>query len=264
MKSRTHFRGRGVNRTPGLLAPLLLLLGLFGAVPSWGQEATDIVRKALDQQRGLTSYGEMTMTIHRPDWERSMSMRAWTAGQDEALVRVTAPRKDVGNGTLTKDDAMWSFAPKINRVIKIPSSMMGQSWMGSDFSNKDVSRSTDIVDQYEHKLLDSEEHEGKIVYVIESVPHEESAVVWGKEVLRVREDMVLISQEYFDQDGESVKKMEALEVGVLGGRAMAIRLRMAETGQTEEWTEIVYEALDFDVDLNKNMFTLSNLRNPRE
>ena len=78
----------------------------------------------------------MTMTIHRPDWERSMSMRAWTEGDDRSLVRVTAPARDRGNGTLMDDNRMWSFSPRVNRVIKVPSSMMNQSWMGSDFSNK--------------------------------------------------------------------------------------------------------------------------------
>lgn len=262
----THAFARSL---PTVRRPLLAVVVLLGCLvaPSATlaeEDVRDIVRRAWDQQRGLSSYAEITMTIHRADWERSMSMRAWTAGLEEALVRVTAPKKDAGNGTLTKDDAMWSFAPKINRVIKIPSSMMSQSWMGSDFSNKDISRSADIIDDYEHVLLDPEEHDGKKVWVIESTPHEDSAVVWGKEVLRVREDFVLISQEFFDQDGEPVKRMEALEVGELGGRPMAIRLRMAETGQDEEWTEIHYQTLEFDIELSKNMFTLSNLRNPRE
>jgi hypothetical protein len=47
-------------------------------------EAQDIVRAAIDYWRGTSSYGEMTMTIHRPDWERSMSMRAWTQGEDRS------------------------------------------------------------------------------------------------------------------------------------------------------------------------------------
>ena len=114
---------------------------------------------------GTTSQGEMTMTIHRPSWERSMSMRVWTRGQKRSLVRVTAPRKDAGNGTLMIDDSMWTYSPKVNRVMKVPSSMMGQSWLGSDFSNKDVSRADTIVDQYDHTLLEKEQSEGHTVYV---------------------------------------------------------------------------------------------------
>ena len=131
------------------------------AVPAAGDDAArdakNIVRDAVDHWRGLSSYSEMTMVIHRPDWERSMTMRAWTKGDKKSLVRVIEPKKDRGNGTLTDDNNMWTFSPKVNRVIKIPSSMMGQSWMGSDFSNKDVARSDAIIDQYDHTLLVTEE-----------------------------------------------------------------------------------------------------------
>jgi outer membrane lipoprotein-sorting protein len=177
-----------------------LVAVLVIASPAAAQDAAEIVRKSIDNWRGLSSYGEMTMTIHRPSWERTMSMRSWTSGSKKSLVRVTAPKKDAGNGTLMVDNNMWSYAPKVNRVIKVPSSMMGQSWMGSDFSNKDVSRADDIVDQYDHTLLDQEEHEGHEVFVIEAIPHEEAAVVWGKEVLRIRDDFVLLSQDFYDQD----------------------------------------------------------------
>ena len=90
------------------------------------------------------------MTIHRPDWQRTMTMVAWTLGEKKSLVRVAAPKQDAGNGTLLIDKQMWTFSPKINRIVKIPSSMMNQSWMGSDFSNKDIARADDIVHQYTH------------------------------------------------------------------------------------------------------------------
>jgi outer membrane lipoprotein-sorting protein len=234
------------------------------ALPVEAQDPKEIVRAAWNHWRGESSYSELTMTIHRPSWERSMSMRAWTRGSKHSLVRVTAPRKDAGNGTLMVDDTMWTFSPKVNRVIKVPSSMMAQSWMGSDFSNKDVSKADDIVDQYDHTLLSQEEHEGHAVYVIESIPHEEAAVVWGKEVLRVRDDDVLLSQEYYDQDGVLVKAMRALEVEEMGGRTLATRMRMAKVDTEDEWTEMHTESVEFDVELSDNLFTRSNLRNPRD
>jgi len=157
-----------------------------------------------------------------------MSMRSWTSGSKRSLVRVTAPKKDAGNGTLMVDNNMWTYSPKVNRVIKVPSSMMGQSWMGSDFSNKDVSHADDIVDQYDHTLLATEEQDGHKVYVVESVPHEEAAVVWGKEVLRIRDDHVLLSQEFYDQEGVLVKALRTLDVGDMGGRTIALKQRMAK------------------------------------
>ena len=245
--------------TPALLGAILV-----SPSPLTALNAAEIVRAAIDNWRGESSRGEMTMTIHRPTWERSMSMRSWTRGLKKSLVRVTAPKKDAGNGTLMVDNNMWTYSPKVNRVIKVPSSMMSQSWMGSDFSNKDVSRADDIVDQYDHTLLATEEHEGHPLYVVESVPHEEAAVVWGKEVLRIRDDHVLISQEYYDQEGVLVKVLETLEVGEMGGRTLALRQRMGEVETPDEWTELYVETIEFDVELSDNLFTRSNLQNPRD
>jgi len=246
------------------LALAVLLTAATSAAPAAAQDAAEIVRKSIDNWRGESSYGEMTMTIHRPSWERSMSMRAWTSGSKRTLVRVTAPKKDTGNGTLMVDNNMWSYAPKVNRVIKVPSSMMGQSWMGSDFSNKDVSRADDIVDQYDHTLLATEEHDGHTVFTIESIPHEEAAVVWGKEVMRIRDDDVLVSQDFFDQDGVLVKSLRSTEIGTMGGRTIAIRQRMNKVDSEDEWTEFLIDSVEFDVEISDNVFTRSNLQNPRE
>ncbi len=245
-----------------VLPVLLLVLPCMAAGEE--RDATDIVRDAVDHWRGLSSYTEMTMVIHRPDWERSMTMRAWTKGQDQSLVRVVEPKKDRGNGTLTDDDSMWTFSPKVNRVIKIPSSMMGQSWMGSDFSNKDVARADDIIDQYDHTILGRESIDGIVVYEIESVPHEDAAVVWGKEVLKIRDDHVVVEHAFYDQDGELVKKLVSLDIGEMGGRTIAKRQRMGKIDKPEEWTEIGVIEVEYEIELKDSLFTLSNLRNPRD
>ena len=157
-------------------------------------DARSIIEAAINHYRGLTSYTEMTMTIHRPDWQRTMSLQGWSSGSKKTLIRVTAPARDKGNATLVIDDnKVWSFTPKINRVIRIPSSMMSQSWMGSDFSNKDVSRTDEIVDKYTHTLLRTDTIGGHKVYVIESIPHKESAIVWGKEISQDRKSTRLNS-----------------------------------------------------------------------
>lgn len=241
---------------------ILLLVPICAAGEE--RDATQIVRDAIDHWRGLSSYTEITMIIHRPDWERSMTMRAWTKGQDQSLVRVLEPKKDRGSGTLTDDDSMWTFSPKVNRVIKIPSSMMGQSWMGSDFSNKDIARADDIIDQYEHKILQREELDDIVIYEIESVPLEDAAVVWGREVLKIREDHVVLEHAFYDQDGELVKKLVSMEVEEMGGRIIAKRQRMVKTDEPDEWTEISVNEVAYEIDLKDSLFTLSNLRNPRE
>jgi outer membrane lipoprotein-sorting protein len=251
------------NMKNRLLFPLLLLvLPAFAADEE--RDATQIVRDAIDHWRGLTSYTVMTMVIHRPDWERSMTMEAWTKGDKRSLVRVMEPKKDRGNGTLTDENSMWTFSPKINRVIKVPSSMMGQSWMGSDFSNKDIARVDDIIDQYDHTVLSTRVEDDITIYEIESIPHEDAAVVWGREVLSIRSDHVVLEHAFYDQDGELVKTLKSLEIGEMGGRTIAQRQRMIKMEEPDEWTEISVDEVEYELELKDSVFTLSNLRNPRD
>ena len=244
----------------------LIALVLMISAPASAQpiDARQLVRNAMDHWRGTTSYAEMTMTIHRAGWERSMSIRSWSKGMDESLVRVVEPKKDAGTSTLVDGNSMWTFTPKVNRIIKVPSSMMAQGWMGSDFSNKDISKSTQIIDQYDHSLTGTDSKDGHTVYWITSIPHEDAAVVWGKEVLCIRDDYVLLEEQYWDQDGRLVKVMKALDIAPMGGREVARVLRMESVENPDEWTQLTTGHIAFDIDLPANVFTLSNLRNPRQ
>jgi outer membrane lipoprotein-sorting protein len=231
--------------------------------PSTHTEARAVIKAAMDQWRGTTSQTQIKMTIHRPDWQRVMTMTAWTEGDKNSLVRVATPKKDAGSATLLKDNQMWTFSPKVNRVIRIPSSMMNQSWMGGDFSNKDISKSTDVLDSYTHTLDRIDQDNGHQVYVITSVPNSDAAVVWGKEVFKIRNDHVLLEQQFWDQDGRLIKSLTALKIAALGGRTLATQLRMIKHDKPEEWTEMTTLSAEFDITLSSQVFTLSNLRNPR-
>ena len=226
--------------------------------------AATLIKAAIEYWRDVSSVAVFDMTIHRPDWQRTMTMKVWTRGNKESLVRVIAPPKDAGNATLLLDNDMWSFNPKVNRVIKIPSSMMGQSWMGSDFSNNDLAKADDLIDKYTHKLLATETHNGHKLYVIESTPHETAPVVWGREVVKVRDDYIVTEHAFYDQANVLVKKLVTTEIKMMGGKMVATRERMQKIDQSGEWTDIVTRDAQFGITLPANTFTLTNLRNPRD
>ncbi len=257
---------------PRLLLPRAgwqcLLLALLGhgavAVAAPTEDAATLVKRAIDYWRDTSSYSVIDMTIHRPDWERTMTIRVWTRGQKESLVRVTAPPKDAGNATLLLDNDMWSFTPKINRVIKIPSSMMNQSWMGSDFSNNDLAKADELIEQYTHKLLNKESHDGRTVYVIESIPKETAPVVWGREVVKIRDDWIMLEHAFYDQQNVLVKRLVTSDIRPMGGKLVAARERMQRVDKPGEWTEVMTKEVRFGIPIAASTFTLSNLRNPRE
>jgi len=136
--------------------------------------------------------------------------------------------------------------------------------MGSDFSNKDISKSTEILEQYTHRLIDQSVEGEFTVYTVEAIPHEDAAIVWGKEVLRIRDDFVLLEQQYWDQDGILIKVMKTSEIAEMGGRSVARTMRMGKLDTPDEWTEVMISAIEFDLDLPNGIFTLSSLRNPRQ
>lgn len=252
-----------IKHIAGSFAFLMLVLCSGARAQAQAQDATALIKAAIEYWRDTSSYAVFDMNIHRPDWQRAMTMRVWTRGNKESLVRVTAPAKDAGNGSLLLDNDMWSYNPKINRVIKIPSSMMNQSWMGSDFSNNDLSKADDLIDQYRHTLLATETHNGHKLYVIEAVPNETAPVAWGREIVKVRDDYILIEHAFYDQSNVLVKRLTTTEIRSMGGKMIAARERMSRVDKPGEWTEIVTREARFGVEFPASMFTLGNLRNPR-
>jgi outer membrane lipoprotein-sorting protein len=243
---------------------LLALLVLVLPAPSpAAQDARAIVQAAIDYWRDTSSYSVSEMTIHRADWQRQMRIRVWTRGEEQSLVRVVAPPRDEGNATLLRGNDMWSYNPKINRVVKIPSSMMHQSWMGSDFTNNDLAKADDLVDQYTHELLATETENGHTVYVIEATPMPAAPVVWGREVVRIRDDWIVLEHAFYDQAGRLVKRLTTHDIAPMGGKLIATRQRMQQAEDPQKWTELRVLEADFGLEIPEYTFTLANLRNPR-
>ena len=163
---------------------LTLLFTIVAASYSHGnaQDPQKLVQDAFNYWRGNASISTVVMTIQRPEWQRAMTLKAWTRGETDSLFRIIDPPKDSGNGTLKKGREMWMFNPKINRIIKLPPSMMSQAWMGSDFSNNDLAKSDSLLNDYIHKITGTETNEGKKLYI-----HDEEAT-WhiGKAVSYIR------------------------------------------------------------------------------
>jgi outer membrane lipoprotein-sorting protein len=241
----------------------LIALFLYGPAHAASPDATALLRKAFDNWRAKSSETELTMTIHRPSWERHLSMKAWTRGDDEALVRFTAPAKDAGNATLKTPDATWIYNPKLNQVVKLPASMLAQSWMGSDFSYNDLSKAEDVLTEYTHAIVGTDEEDGHTVTTIDATPKPGAPVVWGKQRAEVRDDGIFLSVTYYDQDMKRVRTMTTEKIGRIGGRNYPVVLTMRPEGEPDTWTRIETTEGRFDVSLPDTLFTRSNLENPR-
>ncbi|NVM27026.1 MAG: outer membrane lipoprotein-sorting protein [Desulfobacterales bacterium] len=244
-----------------LCLSLFVFVALFAKAN--GQDAQALVEAAVSYYRGEASISTVDMTIHRPNWERVITIKAWTKGQKDSIFIILAPPKDNGNGTLKRGREMWTYNPKVNRVIKLPPSMMSQAWMGSDFSNNDLAKSDSVIEDYTHTITGTEIHDGKKVYVIKSMPKPEAPVVWGMQKLKIREDHILLSQEFYDEDLKLVKAMTGQQIQMLGGKLFPKVWKMQKSDVKDEYTLLDYKELMFKQDLPDSLFTLSSLKNPR-
>jgi outer membrane lipoprotein-sorting protein len=155
----------------------IAVLLLFTSV-TFAQDAKEIVQKSNDLIRATSSYAEVKMKVIKPDWQREMTMKMWSLEPDYSLVLMTAPAKDTGTVTLKRKLEVWNWIPSVNRTIKIPPSMMLQSWMGSDFTNDDLVKQSSIVEDYTHEIIGEETLEGYECYVLKLTPKPDATVVW--------------------------------------------------------------------------------------
>lgn len=233
----------------------------FGAA---GQDATEIVRKADEKMQGTSNYTEMTMTIVREDWQREIGIKSWSKGTDLSLILITLPARDKGSAFLKRDRELWNWQPRIDRVIKLPPSMMMQSWMGSDFKNDDLVRQSSIVRDYDHILQGDSTIEGYECFKIMLEPKEDAPVVWGKiEVYIIKKEYLQKLVKYYDEDGYLVNTMELTEIKEVGQRTIPTKMIMTPAEEKNQKTIIQYKNIAFDIEIKDQFFSLQNIKRVR-
>lgn len=221
----------------------------------------DIIEKADARVRGKTSYAEMTMTIVRPKWTRAISMKSWSKGQDKALIYITEPARDKGTVFLKRNKEMWNYRPTIDRTIKMPPSMMMQSWMGSDFTNDDLVRESSIVLDYKHTLAGEEKISGYDCWKISLTPLPSAPVVWGRiDTWIDKKDYMQLMTKFYDENGTLINVMEASDIRDMSGKKLPAKLTMVPEDKPGHKTIVTYSKLIFDQALEDQFFTEQQMR----
>lgn len=245
---------------------LLLATLLLAAAPLHAElDVKDLVDRANKALRGDTSRGRLSMTIETPEWKRTLEVEGWNKDRNYALIVLRAPAKERGNTTLRRKNEMWVWMPKVERVIKIPPTMMHAAWQGSDFTYEDIVKADSIVKDYTHKILKTTKEEGRTVYRIEATPLPDAPVVWGKvysEVALYDEDqsVVPLLEEDYSERGELIRTIRMSDVKVLGGRRVPARLECVPAKKPGKRTVLQYHDLDFEITLGEDFFSYQRLQ----
>jgi outer membrane lipoprotein-sorting protein len=245
----------------------ILATGLLFAllVPARAQDATEIIRKADEKMQGeKTSQSTMTMTIIRPTWQREITFKSWTKGRDYSLALITAPAREKGQTFLKRESEMWNWNPTINRLIKLPPSMMSQGWMGSDFSNDDLLKESSIVVDYTHKIIAEEVINGRDCYKIELIPLENAAVVWGKIYKWIsKKEFLQMKSEYYDEDDYLIKTELAYDIKTMDGRVIPSRFELIPEEEEGQKTVVVIVDIQFNKPIPDSFFSQQNMKRVR-
>tara|TARA_R110002051_G_scaffold306_3_gene1351 strand:+ start:18882 stop:19652 length:771 start_codon:yes stop_codon:yes gene_type:complete len=243
------------------LGIIIFIMPLITVFSQQNLSATEIVKRADDNMRGKTSEADITIKIIRPTWSREMNMKAWSKGDDYSMILVTSPAKEKGTVFLKRIKEVWNWIPSIERNIKLPPSMMSQSWMGTDFTNDDLVKEASSVSDYNHTLLGKETISNKDCYKIEMVPKPSAAVVWEKVIVWIdSEDFLQLKAEFYDEDGELVNIMNSRDVKELGGRKITSTIEMFPVDKEGNSTVILYNDIIFDIPIIDNFFTTRNMK----
>ena len=245
-----------------LILSILLFTLIWPEAPVQKQPgALEIVQRADDKVRGKSNQGEMVMRIVRPTWKREIGLKSWAKGTEQAMILVTSPARDKGTAFLKRKREVWNWQPSIDRTIKLPPSMMLQSWMGSDFTNDDLVKESSVVQDYTHTLAGDTIIDNRPCYKIIMIPKEEAAVVWGKVITYIdKKDYLQLLIHFYDEDGELVNTMKASNIKMLGGRLLPARMDMTPADNPRNHTIIEYRSLKFDVPLEDSFFSIQNLK----
>lgn len=246
-----------------LFIPVILILP---ALQASSQELTakEIITKADNKMRGESSKSEMTMKIVRPKWERTVTFKSWEKGRDYALTLITSPEKEKGQTFLKRENDMWNWIPNINRMVKIPPSMLSQGWMGSDYSNDDILKESSIVVDYEHSIVGNETIAGEECYKIKMTPKPNASVVWGHIMAWVSKDeFLMLKKLYYDEDGYLVKSEIGYDIKMMDGRKIPTRFEIIPEDDPGHKTIVTINTIDFDIDIEDGFFSQQNMKRIR-
>jgi outer membrane lipoprotein-sorting protein len=247
---------------------VLVLIGLTGSIlnlTAQTMSATDIVRKADEKFNGEKSgISIMEMTVIRPSWERTVEFKSWTMGRENSLTLITSPAKDQGQTFLKRGQEMWNWNPSINRLIKLPPSMMSQGWMGSDYTNDDILKESSLVNDYTHEIVGEENIDGRLCYKIKMVAKKEASVVWGHQFRWIdKKDLLVLKAELYDEDGYLVRTELGSDIKVMDGRLIPAMLELIPAEEKGNKTVVRIKDIKFNVPVEDSFFSQQNMKRVR-
>lgn len=242
------------------IAVIVILLQLQAPLTKAVDLTSDeIIAKIESNLYGKTAVMHIDMTIQTRRTKRAMQMESYSVGNEKSFIKITYPGKDKGITFLKMNKSMWQYVPRIEKIIKIPSSMMLQSWMGSDFTNDDLVRESSLKRDYTTTII----NQTPSIITVELLPKEDATVVWGKIIMDISKEFYLPTKaRYFDEDDIAVREMIYENIIELHDRHFPSKWTMVPLTieKTGHQTTVEISNVVFDQEIDSSFFTKRALK----
>jgi hypothetical protein len=201
--------------------------------------------------------------------QTSMASKLFDSGTTEKrVIRFLSPSEVKGTGMLIYDydernDDMWIYMPALRKTRRIISNEKSKSFMGSEFSNADMSAPS--LEDFEFKVTGSGIVEGTDCWIVEVIPVSENImdeVGYDRQLAWIgKQDFVLRKAEYFDEDDELFKRMISSDVRELdpaGKKYIATRMEMNNM-QNGRKSVMTLDKIQYNPNVKEEYFTLAYL-----
>ena len=248
----------------------LLFAGLIMAGSANAQQLTgrEIIQNVKDRPDGDTRYAEMELTLKKKNGssrQRKITSWAMDEGKDtKKIMFFTYPGDVKGTGFLTwdydetgKEDDKWLYLPAMKKTRRISgASSKTDYFMGTDFTYDDMGGRN--VDEDIHTLLREEMRDGHQCWVVESVPVD-TREIYSRKVSWIRQDCdVAVYVEFYDKLNKLHRVMTVLDLQQVEGFWTIMKMEMKNV-QSSHSTQIVVSNSKYNIEVDKNMFTVAKL-----
>jgi hypothetical protein len=214
-----------------------------------------------DLYRSKSSIARMEVIVTGARSTRTMRLKTWTRGLDEALILIEAPAREEGTATLRVGPNLWNYLPRIARTIRVPPSMMLGSWMGTDFTNDDLVKESSLRKDFDSRI--DRRSDSPPGWWIALTVKPGIVARWARIEILIGDDDLPVNERHFDRKGRLARIMTFDEIKVLGGRRLPSHMTLTPTDVEGQRTEMRYLEAQFDARIPDDTFSLSRLERGR-
>jgi hypothetical protein len=163
----------------------------------------------------------------------------------------------------SKEDDQWLYLPALNRVRRIAKADKSGSFMGSDFTYGDMTRSD--LDKFKYRLLREIEIEGRKHWLIETMPMDDEVVKeYGYTLVQaaVRQDDLIITRARFELDKAGTARYFVVhKTEVIQGIPTVLESSMTtkKNDTTQHQTVLRLTSIEYDQELPDDLFTTTRM-----